>query len=123
VTAALLGLQVRRASIPALARVVHRLGVEAEWVIFGHVHRAGPLPGDDDRRWCGPGGRPRIVNTGSWVYEPLLLHGAAPPHPYWPGGAVVLEDGQVPRAIGLLDHLDAKALHRVAPAASPPRPR
>lgn len=110
VTAMLLGIQMRRAAIPALARVVHMLGVEADWVIFGHVHRCGPLPADDPERWCGPGGTPRIVNTGSWVYEPLLVHRATPPHPYWPGGAVLLEDGGEPRAVGLLDHLDAKAL-------------
>lgn len=102
-----LGAQMRRASIPALARVVHRLGVDADWVVFGHVHRSGPLADDDPRRWQGPGGRPRIVNTGSWVYEPLLIHHAVPPHPYWPGGAIVLEDGPPPRAVGLLDHLDA----------------
>ena len=69
-----LGAQMRRASIPALARVVHRLGVDADWVLFGHVHRCGPLAGDVLRQWSGPGGVPRIANTGSWVYEPLLLH-------------------------------------------------
>ena len=111
VTARLLGAQMRRASIPALGRVVHRLGVDAEWVVFGHVHRFGPLPGDDPEEWLGPGGRPRIVNTGSWVYEPLLVHHATPPHPYWPGGAVLLEDDGEPRPIGLLDHLSAAALH------------
>lgn len=110
--AMLLGLQMQRASIPALARVVHRLGIDADWVIFGHVHRAGPLPGDDPRRWAGPGGRPRIANTGAWTYEPLLIHrAAAPPHPYWPGGAIVLDDDGDPQAIGLLDHLDAALLH------------
>jgi UDP-2,3-diacylglucosamine pyrophosphatase LpxH len=108
--AALLGLQMRRASIPALARVVHRLGVDADSVIFGHVHRAGPLAGDDVRRWRGPDGTPRIFNTGAWVYEPLLLHRARAPHPYWPGGAVVVEAGEAPRATGLLDHLQADAL-------------
>lgn len=102
-TARLLGAQMRRASIPALARVAHRLGVDADWVVFGHVHRCGPLPSDDLRQWRGPGGRPRIANTGSWVYEPLLLHRATPPHPYWPGGAVVVEDDGDPEAISLLD--------------------
>jgi len=110
-TATVLGAQMRRASIPALARVVHRLGVDADWVVFGHVHRSGPIAGDQAASWTGPGGSPRIVNTGSWVYEPLLVHHAAPPHPYWPGGAVMLEDGRDPLAIGLLDHLDASALH------------
>jgi predicted phosphodiesterase len=109
-TAALLGAQMRRASIPALARVVHRLGVDADWVVFGHVHRLGPLDGDDPASWLGPGGSPRIVNSGSWVYEPLLLHHVTPPHPYWPGGAVLLEDGGDPVAVGLLDGLDAVAL-------------
>ena len=110
VTSRLLSVQVRRASIPALARVVHRLGVDADWVVFGHVHRLGPLAGDDAGGWRGPGGSPRILNTGSWLYEPLLVHRAAPPHPYWPGGAVLLEPGAEPRPVGLLDDLDAAAL-------------
>ena len=109
--ARLLSLQMRRASIPALARVAHRLGVDADWVLFGHVHRLGPLAGDTAGHWLGPGGRPRIANTGCWVYEPLLVHRASPPHPYWPGGAVVLDDGAEPRAIGLLDGLSASELH------------
>lgn len=107
----LLGAQMRRASIPALARVVHRLGIDADWVVFGHVHRRGPLPGDDAQWWRGPGGRPQIANAGSWVYEPVLVNRATPPHPYWPGGAILLEDDREPRTIGLLDHLDAAALH------------
>jgi calcineurin-like phosphoesterase family protein len=110
-TARLLGVQMRRASIPALARVVHRLGVDADWVIFGHVHRRGPLADDDPQLWQGPGERPQIANTGSWVYEPLLVHRSTPPYPYWPGGAILLDDGGDPRSIGLLDHLDAAALH------------
>jgi hypothetical protein len=43
-TALLLGAQMRRASMPALARVVHRLGVNADWVIFGHATAAGRGP-------------------------------------------------------------------------------
>jgi UDP-2,3-diacylglucosamine pyrophosphatase LpxH len=108
--ALLLGEQMRRASIPALARVVRALGVEADWVVFGHVHRLGPLARDDVRRWSGPDGAPRIANTGSWIYEPLLLHHVTPPHPYWPGGAIVLPDGGEPRAVGLLDELGAASL-------------
>ena len=107
----LLGLQMRRAALPALGHVVRRLGVEADWVIFGHVHRSGPLPGDDLERWTGPQGRPRLANTGSWVYETPLLHRVAPPHPYWPGGGVLLDDDGDPRAVGLLDHLGSGVLH------------
>jgi UDP-2,3-diacylglucosamine pyrophosphatase LpxH len=110
-TSALLALQVRRASIPTLANVAMRLGVDADWILFGHVHRLGPLAGDRLPEWQGPGGRPRIANTGSWVYEPLLVHHATPPHPYWPGGSVLLEDDAAPVARGLLDDLAADALH------------
>ena len=109
--AAVLGMQMRRASIPALARVVYSLGIDAEWVLFGHVHRLGPLDGDIPAQWEGVSGRPRIANTGSWVYEPLLLHRAAPDHPYWPGGAVLLEDGREPRPIALLGDLAPEQLH------------
>ncbi len=110
-TSRLLGIQMRRHSLPAIARVARNLGVDAEVVVFGHVHRLGPLAGDDPEEWRGPGNGPRLLNTGSWRYDPLLLHHAWPPHPYWPGGAVVVEDGAEPRAIGLLDGLAVDQLH------------
>ncbi|HWE33239.1 MAG TPA: metallophosphoesterase [Solirubrobacteraceae bacterium] len=101
-TAAVLSAQMRRASIPALVRVVERLGIDAEWVIFGHVHRLGPLAEDAPEVWRGSTGRPRLANTGSWVHEPLLVHRSRASYPYWPGGAVLLDDGDEPRAISLL---------------------
>jgi UDP-2,3-diacylglucosamine pyrophosphatase LpxH len=110
-TAALLGLQMRRASIPAVVRVARSLGVEARWVVFGHVHRRGPLPGERLVRWQGSGGSPDVANTGSWVYEPLLLHGGTPPHPYWPGGAVVIDGERDPESVGLLDELPVALIH------------
>jgi predicted phosphodiesterase len=110
-TSLLLGLQMRRASIPALARVVHRLGVDADFVVFGHVHRLGPMHDDFPAQWQSPVGNARIANSGSWVYEPRLVHRVAPPHPYWPGGAIMIEDEGDPRPIGLLDDLGASALH------------
>ncbi|MGB8875989.1 MAG: metallophosphoesterase [Solirubrobacteraceae bacterium] len=110
-TARVLGTQMRLASLPAISHVVGRLGVGAEWVLFGHVHRLGPLPGDLDTRWRGAQGGPCLMNTGSWVYEPLLVHNATAPHPYWPGGAVILETDRAPRAVGLLDGVPATAMH------------
>jgi hypothetical protein len=109
VTARLIDTQMRHASIPAMAHVVRRLGVQADWVLFGHVHRRGPI---DDEHWPAPrgAGGTRFANTGSWVFDPLLVDRAAPPHPYWPGGAVLLEDGRAPRSLGLLDDLDADDL-------------
>ncbi|WCB92537.1 hypothetical protein DSM104299_01233 [Baekduia alba] len=112
----LLGRQMQRASIPALAHATARVGVDPDWVIFGHVHRSGPRAGDQPALWAGPGGRPRVANTGSWVYEPLVLHRGGPPHPYWPGGAVLIaDDAADPVAIGLLDDLDVAALHHQRP--------
>ena len=110
-TARVLGTQMRLASLPAISHVVGRLGVGAEWVLFGHVHRLGPLPGDLETRWRGSQGGPCLMNTGSWVYEPLLVHNATAPHPYWPGGAVILENDRAPRAVGLLDGVPATAMH------------
>ena len=111
-TATLLGAQMRRASIPALARVVHRLGSRRR---MGPL-RARPPRGPLGRRRSRAAGGARVggrgsPTRGSWVYEPLLVHHAGPPHPYWPGGAILLEDARDPQPIGLLDHLDAAALH------------
>ena len=100
--AAVLGMQMRRASIPALARVVCSLGVDADWVLFGHVHRLGPLDGDIASQWQGIAGRPRIVNTGSWVYEPLLLHRAAPRSPLLAWGRGAARGRTRPLAVALL---------------------
>ncbi|MGO9790328.1 MAG: metallophosphoesterase [Solirubrobacteraceae bacterium] len=112
-TARLLDRQMRTQAIPALAHVVRRLGVEADWVLFGHVHRLGPLHGEDPADWAAPSGSPRLLNTGSWMYEPLLVAHAAPPHPYWPGGAISVQDDGEPRAICLLEGLCASVLDEV----------
>src|ERR1700733_2644172 len=64
-TAGVLGAQMRLAGLPALSHVVERLSVDADWVLFGHVHRLGPLPGDLQTRWRGPQGPARLLTTGS----------------------------------------------------------
>ena len=106
-SAGALGFQFRRVGLPAMAAVAARLGVEAQHVLFGHVHRAGPRPGDDRYEWHSNSAQ--LWNTGCWVYEPLLLAGAEPPHPYWPGGAVRIDDGVI-TPLGLLDGLDPRTL-------------
>jgi hypothetical protein len=89
--------------------VIRRLDVDATDVIFGHVHRGGPSAEDAVAHWSGEDGAPRVYNTGSWVYEPLLLGRAHPPHPYWPGGAILV-DGGTPRYVRLLDEVPAAEL-------------
>lgn len=112
VSAAMLDLQMRRASIPALAHVLRGFGLSADWVVFGHVHRLGPLPSDRVEQWRDAEAGTRLVNTGAWLDEPLLNDGVSPPHPYWPGGAVLLEPGMDPRAVGLLDGLAPETFRR-----------
>ncbi len=107
-----LDLQMRRAAIPGLGHVAARLGVRASWLVFGHVHRTGPLAGDDPAQWRAGVEGPGVVNTGAWLLEPTLARGARPPHGYWPGGAVMLEPGAPPRAVGLLDDLTEADLRR-----------
>ena len=118
-TARLIDAQMRLSAVPAMAEVAQRLGVDADWIVFGHVHRLGPRAGlgpaagiapRAETDWQPLAGRPRLLNTGAWLYEPMLLDQAMPPHPYWPGGAVLLEPGAPPRTIGLLDDLSAEQL-------------
>jgi hypothetical protein len=92
----------RRNALQAMAEVVGRLGIEAEHVLFGHSHRAGPLPDDDVTEWRTPTGS-WLHNTGCWVYEPTFSGAARAASPYWPGGAIVLEDRGAPRLLRLLE--------------------
>lgn len=94
-------------TVKAMTEVVGHLQIDAQYVLFGHTHRAGPLPGDDLDAWQTPAG-PRLVNCGSWVYE----SGSAeikPGSPYWPGRLVLLDDADPPKLIGLLDDLPAES--------------
>ncbi len=110
------GVELRRASLRAMGEVVARLGIDARHVIFGHTHRAGPLPDDDRDEWRLAGGA-QLLNTGCWVYESMYLdrHWGSP---YWPGGAAELESGGDPRFVRLLEGIDAGELR--PPAALPP---
>jgi hypothetical protein len=99
--------QLQSKVLTAIVKMTAALKVDADYVIFGHVHRLGPLPEDDPAAWAGAAGRPRLLNSGSWRYEPLLLNRARPGHRFWPGGAVIIEEGSVPYATALLDELAA----------------
>jgi hypothetical protein len=95
------GHELRRAGLRAFAEVVERLQIEASHVIFGHTHRAGPLPADDPSEWRTPSGT-RIINSGSWVYQPDFL-GEDPSSSPYRGGFGVLVDGEsAPQLINLL---------------------
>jgi UDP-2,3-diacylglucosamine pyrophosphatase LpxH len=106
----LLDRQMQRHTLPAMLALADSLEVQADYVIFGHVHRRGPRPDDDRARWSGLDGSPRLLNTGSWRYEPVVVRGLDGQAPYWPGGAVSIGADGVPRAVGLLDGLSEKEL-------------
>jgi Calcineurin-like phosphoesterase len=83
------GVELRRPGLEAMAMVADGLAIDASHVLFGHLHRAG----GDTGEWVTPGGR-RLVNTGSWVYEPAYLGATPADSLYWPGTcALVSGDG------------------------------
>jgi hypothetical protein len=83
--------ELRRAGLRAMGEVADRLGLGDAHVVFGHTHRAGPLPGDDLSEWRGRGGA-RLMNSGCWTYDLAFLGRTAGETPYWPGTCVLVEE-------------------------------
>jgi len=102
------GGELRRAGLRAMGEVAMRLGLGDAYVIFGHTHRAGPLPEDREQEWRGPapsaadGSGARLCNAGCWVYAPAFLTPSPGESPYWPGTCVIVEDDGAPRIERLL---------------------
>jgi hypothetical protein len=92
----------RRARLAALGEVLLRLGVLAPHVVFGHTHRAGPLPADDHAEWRTITGT-TLTNVGSWVHEATFVGDDASVSPYRPGFGVTLEAVGQPVLANLLD--------------------
>jgi Calcineurin-like phosphoesterase superfamily domain len=90
----------RRPGLGAMAQVVDGLGIRAAYVVFGHLHRAGPRDADSGQ-WTTPGGV-RLVNSGSWVYEPAYLGPAPAESEYWPGTCVLFGGDGPPEVRRLL---------------------
>jgi predicted phosphodiesterase len=105
--------ELRRAGLTAMGEVAARLDLGDAYVVFGHTHRPGPLPDDDQREWRGRAGA-RLVNTGSWTYSSIFVTDTPGESPYWPGTYVLVEDHGPPQLKRLL--LD-RARAQVAPAA------
>lgn len=99
------GRELRRASLRGFEEALRRLEVDARHVVFGHTHRAGPLPGDARGEWETAAGA-ALLNTGCWVYARSFLGPDPDRSPYRPGFAAVLEDSAAPRLVNLLDDLE-----------------
>lgn len=106
---------ITRAGLTAIGVVAERLGIEADYLVFGHTHRRGPLDGEPG--WQTPQGT-QLLNSGSWVHMPGLL-GTAPAakSPYWPGTVVEVDEEGPPRARLLLDSLSREQLAGESPGA------
>jgi UDP-2,3-diacylglucosamine pyrophosphatase LpxH len=91
---------ISRSGVRAATELADRMRLEAEHVITGHTHRAGPRPEDGEWRLAGGG---RLHNSGSWVFATAFHHPGTPPGPYWPGTVTWLEDDGPPRRSRLLD--------------------
>lgn len=88
--------ELRRAGLLSMGRVADTLAPGAEHVLFGHTHRAGPLPGDDLAEWSTLSGT-RLWNSGNWYLEPAFVSRTGERSPYWPGTIVWVEPGREPR--------------------------
>jgi hypothetical protein len=94
----------RRARLAAVGEVLLRLKVQAPHVVFGHTHRAGPLPADDPAQWRTVTGS-MLTNVGSWVHEAAFVGDDASASPYRPGFAAIVESDPAhpPALTNLLD--------------------
>jgi hypothetical protein len=109
VEADLSGAGLRRGYLHGFREVLRRLDVGAPHVIWGHSHRSGPWAQDDLAEWTTHAGG-RILNTGSWVYQPHFLSAEPNRSPYWPGTAVLIEKSGPPRLVRLLGDRGHEAL-------------
>lgn len=105
--------EIGRAGVAAMHVVVERLGIDAEHVIFGHIHRRGSLLIDDGRGagdpiWTRNG--ITLHNAGNWMYAEGLLGRAIPQSPFWPGSMVVVPDEGPPELVELLADVDREVL-------------
>jgi hypothetical protein len=104
--------ELRDAGLRAMGEVAARLGIGDAYLVFGHTHRAGPLPGDEPGQWnrAAAPGEPnrsngsgaRLVNVGSWTYDSIFLSGKPGESPYWPGTCALIGDAGPPELRRLL---------------------
>ncbi len=105
--------EIGRAGVDAMHAVVERLAIGADYVVFGHIHRRGPLLGDDGRHASDPAWERRgttLFNTGNWQYVEGLMGRAEPQSPFWPGSMVVVGDSGPPELVELLADVDRDLL-------------
>lgn len=96
------GDELYRGGVLGFGGVLDALGIDATYALYGHTHRAGPLPSDDAELWTASTGT-KMINTGCWVSEEAILGADLPQTAYRPGFAVRIGDAGPPELINLLD--------------------
>ena len=93
-----------RTGVLAFAGVLESLDISATFALYGHTHRAGPLPADEGDLWIAGTGS-HVINTGCWVSEEAFLGADLSQTPYRAGFAVRVHDevGRPPELVNLLD--------------------
>lgn len=105
--------EIGRSGVAAMHVVVQRLRIDAPHVIFGHIHRRGPLPTDDGRNASDPVwalGSTELTNVGNWTYVEGLMGRAEPRSPFWPGSMAVVRDEGPPELVEVLADVDRDVL-------------
>ena len=100
----------RTAGLQSIGEMARRLRIAPGHLIFGHTHRTGCLAQDTAGEWRTPGGT-HLHNTGNWIFDTAFVRrGPAGLSPYWPGGAIALDDDGPPRLERLLGDVPASGL-------------
>lgn len=99
------------AGIAGMTETIRRLRIDAEHVIVGHSHRAGPREGEAPWTLAGGG---RLHNAGNWIFASAFHRPDSQPGPYWPGTVTWLEGTEPPRRVSVLAGRSAAELARIA---------
>ena len=87
----------RRGYLTGIREVIERLDIERRARHLGPLAPLRPVAERRPAEWTAATGA-RILNTGSWVYQPHFLSPEPNGSPYWPGTAVIVDDDGPPRA-------------------------
>jgi predicted phosphodiesterase len=96
------GEELYRNGVLGFGGVLGALGIDCSYALYGHTHRAGPLPSDDGELWTASTGT-TMINTGCWVSEEAILGADLAQTAYRAGFAVQVGDTGAPELINLLD--------------------
>ena len=100
----------RIAGLESIGEVARRLRLAPAHLVYGHTHRTGCLAQDAAGEWRTPAGT-RLHNAGNWIFDTAFVRrGPAGSSPYWPGGAIALDDDGPPRLERLLTDVPASEL-------------